>query len=212
MSDEITQTEDQADIQGGDELAVLKQRARLMGVVFSNNIGLVALRQKIQERVEKGDEAPNPALPDGGQLANPQPNPLAGETPDTVARPRKTLRQHLIEEELKMIRVRITCMDPKKKELPGEIFTIANEHLGTVRKFIPFGEVTDEGYHVPMCLYRELESRRFLNIRVTKAANGREVVKHSWAKEFALEVLEPLSPAELERLATAQAAAGVFAE
>ena len=112
-------------------------------------------------------------------------------------------------EQLKLVRVRITCMDPKKKDLPGEVLTVANEYLGTVRKFIPFGEVTDNGYHIPFVLYTMLDERKFLNIRVSKdPRTGRELVTSQWAKEFAIEILPQLTQLELSNLAIAQAAAG----
>jgi hypothetical protein len=185
-----------------NELQMLKSRADLMGVTYSNNIGLDALRRKIEAKLNGEEEKPEVTeVADKVHAAN----PLAGQNEPVK---RKTLRQHLHDEQMKLVRVRITNMDPKKKDLPGEIFTIANEHLGTVRKYIPYGEVTDDGYHVPYCIYRQLESRKFLNIRSVKGKNGVPKIEQRWAKEFSLEVLPQLTDAELKRLATAQIAAG----
>ena len=181
-----------------DELSVLKQRATMMGIQFSNNIGLETLRKKIEDKMEGRAEAD----------AAPQINPLAGET---TAQPvkRKTLRQKLYDEQMKLVRIRVTNLDPKKKDLPGEVITVANEHLGTVRKFVPFGEVTDDGYHVPYCIYRFMEKRKFLNIRIVKdRRTGQERVESNWVKEFALEVLPQLTPQQIANLKTAQIAAG----
>ena len=181
-----------------DELSVLKQRATMMGIQFSNNIGLETLRKKIEDKMEGRAEAD----------AAPQINPLAGET---TAQPvkRKTLRQKLYDEQMKLVRIRVTNLDPKKKDLPGEVITVANEHLGTVRKFVPFGEVTDDGYHVPYCIYRFMEKRKFLNIRIVKdRRTGVERVESNWVKEFALEVLPQLTPQQIANLKTAQIAAG----
>lgn len=181
-----------------DELTVLKQRATMMGIQFSNNIGLETLRKKIEDKMEGRAETD----------AAPQINPLAGET---TAQPvkRKTLRQKLYDEQMKLVRIRVTNLDPKKKDLPGEVITVANEHLGTVRKFVPFGEVTDDGYHVPYCIYRFMEKRKFLNIRTVKdRRTGVERVESNWVKEFALEVLPQLTPQQIADLKTAQIAAG----
>lgn len=181
-----------------DELTMLKQRASMMGIQFSNNIGLETLRKKIEDKMEGRAEAD----------AAPQINPLAGET---TAQPvkRKTLRQKLYDEQMKLVRIRVTNLDPKKKDLPGEVITVANEHLGTVRKFVPFGEVTDDGYHVPYCIYRFMEKRKFLNIRIVKdRRTGQERVESNWVKEFALEVLPQLTPQQIANLKTAQIAAG----
>jgi hypothetical protein len=123
-----------------------------------------------------------------------------------------SIRELMIQQEMKLVRLRITNLDPKKKDLPGEIFTVANEYLGTQRKYIPFGEVTDNGYHVPWCIYQMMKDRKFANIRTIKSANGQSRTETSLAQEFALEVLPPLTPRELEQLATAQAAAGTFTQ
>jgi hypothetical protein len=201
MSDDMTQTEEQAATLP-DELVVLKQRARMMGVPFSNNISLDTLRERIQAKMEgtKLDGAVDEPVPAAG------PNPLVAGSGAPVKK--LTLRQHLINEQMRLIRLRITNMDPKKKDLPGEIFTIANEYLGTVRKYVPYGEFTDGGYHVPYCIYTMLDERKFLNIRTTRRGRDRqESVESSWVKEFALEILPPLTRAEINRLAVTQAAA-----
>lgn len=187
-----------------DERELLMQRARLIGVEFSNNIGTETLRERIRAKMEALEEAeapePEPA---------PEPevvNALTGEPTNT---PKKTFRQQQIDEQMRLVRIRITCMDPKKKDLQGEIFTIANEYIGTVRKFVPFGEVTDEGFHVPFCIYNMMTERQFLNIRTVKdKRSGAERPETQYSKEFAIEVLPQLTPAELGRLANAQAAAG----
>lgn len=185
-----------------DELSLLKQRARMMGVQFSNNIGLESLKERIRAKQE-GEADSGEQKSDVAPLTDPaKPAPVAGK--------RKTLRQHLIEENMKLVRLRITCLDPKKKDLPGEVFTVANEHLGTVRKFVPYGEVTDNGYHVPYCIYKALKARKFLNIRTFKDRQNQNQIKveQGWAQEFALEVLPPLTGDEIKKLAAAQSAAG----
>ena len=113
-------------------------------------------------------------------------------------------------DQMKLVRVRITNMDPKKKDLPGEIWTVSNEYLGNVRKMIPYGEQTDEGFHIPYCLFRLLQSKRFLHIRTVKdRVTGVERQEKQWVKEFSLDVLPDLTKEELARLAAAQAAAGL---
>lgn len=181
-----------------DELTILKQRATLMGVKFSNNISVETLRAKIEAHVSEEETIEEAEL-----------NPLAGDVAGAVPVSKMTMRQQLMAEQLRLVRLRITNLDPKKKDLPGEILTVGNEYIGTVRKFVPFGEVTDDGYHVPYILYKLLENRRFLHIRTVKdRRTGKDRIETQWAKEFALEVLPPLTAEELKRLANAQAAAG----
>jgi hypothetical protein len=179
-----------------DELSMLKTRAKLMGIVFSNNIGVESLKEKIQQKM------------DGEEVTEPVEKEEAVVNPLEPVQPAKSLRQHMLDENMKLVRIRVTNMDPKKKDLPGEVFTIANEYLGTVRKFVPYGEVTEEGYHVPYCIYQRLEARKFLNIRTTKLPNGQLRTDTNWVREFALEVLPPLTASELKDLAIAQQAAG----
>ena len=217
MSTEDLNQEQSDDLQMPSELDLLKQRATLMGIAFSNNIGEETLRQRIADKQAELDAAASGAENTGEegdtvQQGQGEVNALeAGASPKeevTTERP-LTLREKIRLEQMRLVRVRITCLDPKKKDLPGEILTVANEYLGTVRKFIPFGEVTDDGYHIPYCLYKMLDARKFLNIRTFKdRRTGTVRVESGYVKEFALEVLDPLTPAELAKLATAQKAAG----
>ena len=189
-----------------DELALLKERAKQMGIPFSNNISLETLRKRISDKMEGKDV--------------PEVNPLAGdaEIAAITSAPKKldakqnalALRKMMQREQMKLVRVRITNMDPKKKDLPGEIWTVSNEYLGNVRKMIPYGEQTDEGFHIPYCLFRLLQSKRFLHIRTVKdRVTGVERQDKQWVKEFSLDVLPDLTKEELARLAAAQAAAGL---
>jgi hypothetical protein len=209
------------------ELEVLKSRARTMGITFSNNITVETLRKKISDRLAAetpaepehvdGQDDDADDLPVGAGLtvdavpaAPVQPSTIVATNQPVIRKSREQqIRDDLIAEQMKLVRCRIANLDPKKKDLPGEIFTIANEYLGTVRKFVPFGEATDNGYHLPYCLYQMLDEKRFLNIRVRKV-DGRENVSHVWSKEFALEILPQLTEAELARLAASQAAAGII--
>lgn len=248
---------------GASELDVLKQRARLLGITFSNNIGLEALRERVNAKISADEAEASEDVADDDAEQTDEVNALeataeVADAKDTVPAgtvtepgykpqldhdhdgynggslphvhtatvttpvaptpapsPRKLTPQEqkmkdradLIKEQMKLVRCRIQNLDPKKAELPGEIFTVANRILGTVRKYVPYGEVTDNGYHLPYIIYKQLEDRRFLNIR-TSTKNGQVRVESNWAKEFAIEVLPPLTQEELDRLAAAQAAAG----
>ena len=202
----LADSENQIDEAAGvaeDELTLLKDRAKLMGIKFSNNIRVESLREKIAAKIA-GEEMP----PD--EPTN-KVNPLAAVGPaeeaPLVREP--TLREIMVKEQMKLVRLRIQNLDPKKKDLPGEVLCVANEYLGTIKKYIPYGEASDEGYHVPFCIYTELESRRFQNVRTyTDKATGQIRIESSWAREFSLEILPALTQAELLQLASAQAAAG----
>ncbi len=184
------------DIAMPSELEVLKQRATLMNIKFSNNISVEKLREKIEAAQAK----------DEPEVKESAVNPL-GEKQEAGVK-KMTLGQKIRAEQTRLIRVRIQNLDPKKKDLPGEIITVANEYMGTVRKFVPFGEVTDNGYHIPYCIYEFLKERKFINITTRKGKNGLPDIRATEAREFSIEVLPPLTEAELAQLAQAQIAAG----
>ena len=195
-----------ADEQAVDELTLLKERAKVMGIPFSNNISLETLRKRVADKMEGKDEAPEVnALTGDPEIAQAMATKPLDPKANAVA-----LRKLMHAKQMRLVRVRVTNMDPKKKDLPGEIWTVANEYLGTVRKFVPYGEQTDDGFHIPYCLYRLLDSKRFLHIRDVKDRTTGIVRQDKvWAKEFSLDVLPTLTQGELDRLAAAQAAAGL---
>lgn len=195
------------DVAPVDELAMLKQRAKLMGIAFSNNIGVAKLKALIEAKQNDEAAPTSEGVPSDEDGDDTPVNPLELGEP---VKPKLTLRQQLLLDAMKLVRLRITNLDPKKKDLPGEIITVANEYIGTVKKYVPFGEVTEDGYHVPYVIYEILKNRKFLNIRtITNKQNPAQVrVDQKWVPEFALEVLPSLTPEELAKLATAQLAAG----
>lgn len=199
MSETTTQdldtTEDAPQV---SELDLLKQQAQMMGIEFSNNIGVETLRKRIAEAMASNKEA-----------ADQSQETVEVATSKTSAKV-KSLRQTIVDREMRLVRCRIYNMDPLKKDKPGDIFTVANRYLGTVRKFIPYGEQTDGGYHIPYCLYKLLKSRKFVQIKVKKDPDnpGRELVTTREVREFNIEVLDPLTKEELKDLAQAQLAAG----
>lgn len=182
-----------------DEFTLLKQRAKIMGI-NPGNMGIDALKAKInaklngEETEEKVDPIPSAQTVITPVKALPKNNVIA-------------LRQYMKREHTKLVRVRITNLDPKDKDLPGNIFTVANEYLGTVSKYVPFGEATENGYHLPHCLYTMLKDMQFTQVRVIKK-NGKEHIETKDVRKFAIEVLPPLTQAEINRLKTAQLAAG----
>jgi hypothetical protein len=241
--------------QAPTELQVLKQRADLLNITYSNNIGVDALRKKIEAKMEgepevdENDDEPEIVETPAALEVQPEPLPVMPEpvaapvaqvvetpvaaapvapapvapapAPEPVAAPaapapkltaiqqKALVRQQMIKDATRLVRIRITCMNPEKADLHGELITVANKFIGTVRRFVPFGEATEDGWHVEHVLYEQLRDRRFLNKRTVKdKRTGVNTPKTSWAKEFAIEILDPLTPVELERLRLAQAAAG----
>ena len=187
-----------------NELDLLKQKADLMGITYKSNIGVEALKAKINAKL---DDKPDPG--DGDEASAAANNTAAPEPVrvKTKAELEQEIRDNQQRNMMALIRCRITCLNPQKGQIKGEIITVANRYLGTVRKFVPFGEATDGGYHLPKILFDELKSRKFNSVTTRKGTNGQLMPIQRLVPEFAIEVLPPLSQAELNKLASAQLAA-----
>ena len=176
----------------GDELASLKQKADLLGISYHPSIGAEKLREKIRAVMAEEGAAADAAAT----------KPASSEVDEAAE------RQRLIDEASKLIRIRVVCMNPAKKDWEGDIFTVGNSIVGTFKKFVPFNN--DEGWHVPNIIYQHLIQREcqvFVNVRDERGNTHR---KGKLIKEFAIEVLPPLTEEELAELARRQAmAAGV---
>lgn len=210
MSDTITDSEVVPTV---DEKSVLMQRAKLMGLKVSNNIGLATLKAKINaaldaEKVPSATEDEETDSSDDGEESI---GSAASASSTIRFKPAKRtegdLRAEIIAEAMKLIRIRITCLNPSKKDLPGEIFTVCNRYIGTVRKYVPFGDQTENGYHIPNCIYQHLKERKFLHIRTNNVKRDGVVVETGYVPEFAIEILPSLTQGELKKLAVQQAVA-----
>ena len=183
MSEEIQQPEKK------DELTILKARADLLKIPYSNNISLAKLKERIKEHMAKDVVEEEQEV-------------------EEVVETKATLRSRLIKEATRLIRVRVTNMNPAKAAFPGEIFTVANSTVGTIRKFIPYGAGTEAGYHIPYAIYEMIRRKKFTLTKKEVGPNGSPVFNKYERKEFAIEVLDPLTPKELQKLAAEQAATG----
>jgi len=103
----------------------------------------------------------------------------------------------------RLVRVRITCMNPVKKELQGEVFTVSND-LFTIKRMIPFhGQPT----HIETAFLDVLRERKFQQFRdVRKSSLSEAPMQEGYlVPEFAIEVMSPMTAEEMERLAIEQA-------
>ena len=174
-----------------DELTLLKQRAQTLGIKFHPSIGLESLRSKVSaaltgEDAEEAAEEPVPEAP--------------------AAESHIQMRNRLHKEASALVRVRVTCMNPNKKEWKGEIFTASNSIVGTFRKYVQFN--TEEGWHVPQIILNMIKARQFQTFYTIKNERGVAVRKGKLVPEFAVEVLPPLTEKELLELSRRQALAG----
>lgn len=187
-------SEQDNDLPVQDELAALKARADMLGVKYHPSIKLDTLREKVTAAM--ADTADTADTPIGDNPASDQPKE---ETPGQK-------RARLKKEASKLVRIRVTCMNPAKREWEGEIFTVGNAGVGTFSKYVPFN--VEDGWHVPHIIYEQIRDRQCQIFVQEKAKNGVGVRKGKLIKEFAVEVLPALTQAELGELARRQAMAG----
>lgn len=170
-----------------DELTTLKARADLLGITYHPSIGLEKLRDKINNAVTKDE----PVVAEAAAEEDPE--------AETESQMRTRLRQ----EANKLIRVRLSCMNPDKKDWDGEIITTGNAVVGTFTKFVPFNN--EEGWHIPQIIYQQLINRQCQIWTSDRDSRGNAIRKSKMIKEFSIEVLPDLTHDELQELARRQA-------
>lgn len=160
-----------------DELATLKARADMLGITYHPSIGVEKLKEKISAVTSNQPKEPETVV---GDVKN---DPKA--------------------DALRLIRIRLQCMNPAKKEWEGEIISVGNSVVGTVKKYIPFN--ADEGWHVPKMLFDYLNDKQCQVFVTVKDSRGNSIRRGKLIKEFSIEVLPPLTADELKEMARRQA-------
>jgi len=159
-----------------NELTLLKERADFMGIKYHPSIGLDKLKEKV-----------NDAL-------------ISGKEPSPVKETATQAKMRKIKEANRLVRVRVTCMDPNKKGWKGDFFTVMNPMIGTVKKFIPFNSV----WHVPAILLKQIKRKKRQEFYEVDTKFGLKVKRARMVPMFAVEELPPLTKDELEELARKQ--------
>jgi len=167
------------------ELASLKARADLLGLTYHPSIGVDKLREKVTAAL-------------AGEPEEVKPVSAQVESEDDVRRRQKR-------EASELVRIRVSCMNPNKKEWEGEIFSVGNSLVGTFKKYVPFNN--EEGWHVPRIIYNHLTERTCQIFVAMRDERGNTIRKSKTIKEFAIEVLPQLTSDELAELARRQAMA-----
>lgn len=184
-----------------DELTTLKARADLMGITYHPSIGVEKLRDKIAAAVSADEKVEGQALPEEKVQNLPPAQEVAAPKVETEGERRKRLKM----EALALVRIRLSCMNPAKKEWDGEIITVGNRLVGTVSKYVPFN--AEEGWHVPRIMFEMLKDKQCQIFVTSKTKNGVTMRQGKLIREFAIEILPQLTEKELRDLAQRQAMA-----
>jgi hypothetical protein len=194
MSEQNQDTDIQTTTQ--DELVALKARADMMGVTYHPSIGLEKLREKVNAAV-------------AGETTEPEtPEPSAAAVINTAVETEGQKTKRLKDDAARLVRIRLTCMNPAKSEWPGEIISVGNARVGAFSKFIPFN--ADEGWHVPNIIYKALADRMCQVFVTSTDSRGNKSRKGKLIREFAIEILPELNAEELHDLAQRQAMSGAI--
>lgn len=200
MSDLDNITEDETPVPQVDELAELRAKCEKLGMKAPHPSATAeTIRKKIQEHLQSTEQT----LADAAAAAQGAAEVAAKAPADETAGAK---RARLRKEALRLVRVNIQCLDPAKSEWEGEIITVGNSTVGTVKKFVPFN--TPEGYHIPYIMFEMLKARECQVFQTKKLKNGGSHREGFLKRAFAIEVLPPLTKDELAELARRQALAG----
>jgi len=200
----------------------LRKKAKELGIKVHPRTGAARLKEMINEHLQTMIETPQETL--NGSIS-PSQTPTYPGVPDYSEKPSQGLprasdasveymtqeeyeRRHFNEAKRnagRLVRIRLTCMNPAKKNWTGEIISVGSAKLGTYKKFIPFN--MEEPYHVPWIIYQYLKDRQCRVGHIVKLPDGREVNRYKLIPEFAVELLPPLTKKELEELKQRQAMA-----
>ena len=183
-----------------EELVQLKTEATALGITFSGNIGATALLAKIDAFKELQASKEVETKPES-TLVMPK---VAYVEPES----KQALAQRKRKEANKLVRIVATCMNPNKKSMTGEFFSVSNALIGTVKKYVHFD--AEDGWHVPAIIANHLRERRCQIFVPAVTTTGKKIMKGKSIKEFNIAVLPPLNEKERLALAERQALAGTI--
>lgn len=157
---------------------------------------------KPAEKADDGEIVSPVAVTKMPSLAEALASELEQEVPadETEGQKKNRLRR----EAQALVRVRISCMNPTKKNMKGELMCVSNRNFGTIQRFIPF----NRDWHIEKVLYDALVEREYMVFDREKTGRANiEVVTPRCVPEFNIAVLPPLTKGELKDLAQRQAMA-----
>ena len=195
------------------KLQHIQAQADMLGVKYHHRAGIEKIQQLIDDHLMAQNTGEN-ELPDPAAEASIRKEAKTPEIPGypdpvvplTEAEYKKEALREAKAKVGALMRVRVTCMDPHKKNWPGEIISVGSAKLGTFKRYVPFD--TEEPWHIPKIIYDVLEERMCSVPIKKKDARGHKTTAYKQVKAYAITVEEPLTPEEIKELARKQAMAG----
>jgi len=184
-------------------IGVLKAQADLLGVEYHPNIGVDKLAERVNEAlIAKTTQEKDPVIVNVTMPETAADRQVAEEA--AAMGYDQAEAQRIAQQAKALVRVEITCMNPNKGDWEGEIFSVGNKAVGSIKKYVPFGVA----WHVPQMVLDMIKSRKCQVFHtVTDPRTGNKSRKGRLIQEFAVNELPPLTPEELKDLAQRQAMA-----
>lgn len=95
----------------------------------------------------------------------------------------------------KLIRCKITCYNPDKNKIGGEIISVGNAVIPEQRKFIKY----NTPYHISQLMYNVLKEKTFTRYKKIDTKD-RKTSEPYQDREYSIEILPPLTSEEYEAI------------
>ena len=211
------------------EVSVVREIANELDISFSGNSGIETIKGKIVAKLKEApaetpdvepkqnEDAIASFLSEGAdepievakavvKPAGPTVEELLEMDPTKIVDP-VIRRQAVRAQGLKLRRISIMNNDPSEADIPSVLVTIVNKYLGKVTKLVPFGEGSENGYHVPQVVYDYLKAQKFVLRRKKKGTSfGVPQYSNHMIKKYTITDLPDLTPTEVKNLADRQIA------
>lgn len=211
-----TEEEGEEEVNPNDDLALeaaalleMKNRAKTLGVKFHPSIKADSLSVKIRDHIDKqarsskiiSDEQVTDNAVNASQtnkIVEEKINELDDNDADQAELKAK-LRAR--QEATKMVRIIISSMDPSRSEHKGELISVGNSVIGNITKFIPY----ETEWHVENIVYLALKEKKYRQTVRKKEGQGRITQSSRLVQALSIQLLAPLTEAELKELKRQQA-------
>jgi hypothetical protein len=188
-----------------NDLLKVRARADALGVKYHHMAGVPKIQQAIDIHLAKvGTEQEAQAITKltvAGLLPEVPEDQIVPKS--GVAFRAEQVRRNKLEAN-RLVRCIIQCMDPQKREWPGELFSVGSAKLGTFKKYVPYNS---EPYHVPKIIYDMLKEKKCSVFYNAIGEKGHKTRKSRLIPAYSIQVLDPLTPEELKTLSVKQALA-----
>lgn len=190
------------------KLQHIRAQADMLGVTYHHRAGVEKIQQLIDDHLTAQN---NDVIPEPAAEASVRSEPVVKGYPDkivpmTEAEYKKDAQRTAKAMVGALLRVRITCLDPNKKNWPGEIVSVGSSKLGTFKRYVPFD--TEEPWHIPKIIYDVLNERMCSVPIKKKDSRGHKTTAYKQIKAYSITIEEPMTKEEIKELARQQALAG----